>query len=119
VTSQPRFFKRWMMTTMKIEPVLAEVGELLAALTAKLRSATVEEMPALIDEAKDATRTILRCCLVADPSEHLRPDEAAALRAELVKLGEALEAQVAGIINVRWAQLTTGATGAIVTSTRH
>jgi hypothetical protein len=39
------------VTIMKIEPLLAEVGELLAVPIIRLRSATVEEMPALIDEA--------------------------------------------------------------------
>jgi hypothetical protein len=42
-----------LVAMMKIEPVLAEVGELLAILTIKLGSATVEEMPALIDEANE------------------------------------------------------------------
>lgn len=36
----------------KIEAVLAQVGELLAALTVELQSASIEEMPALIDGAK-------------------------------------------------------------------
>jgi hypothetical protein len=98
---------------MKIEPLLAEVGELLGILTVKLGSATVEEMPALIDEANEAARLVLRCCLASDPASHFSPEEAAMLRAELVRLGEALEAQIAGII--RLAQLAGGTTSA----TRH
>jgi hypothetical protein len=89
----------------KIGSVLAEVGELLAVLTAKLESATVDEMPALFDEARDAARTILRCCLASDPTEHLPPEEVAALRAELVKLGRSLEAQIVDIVDIRWTQL--------------
>jgi hypothetical protein len=87
---------------MKIEPVLAEVGELLGILTIKLGSATVEEMPALIDEANEAARLVLKCCLASDPASHFSPEEAAMLRAELVRLGEALEAQIAGIIIFDW-----------------
>jgi hypothetical protein len=90
---------------VKIGPVLTEVGELLAILTVKLESATVEEMPALIDEARDAARRVLGCCLAPDPTEHLQPVELAVLRAELVKLGNSLEAQIAGILDLRWAQL--------------
>lgn len=92
----------------KIKPVLAEVGELLADLTVKLRSATPADMPGLIEEAEDATRTILTCCLASEPVDHLPPGEVAALRAELVRLGEALEAQITGIIEIRWAQLGRG-----------
>jgi hypothetical protein len=39
----------------------------------------------------------------------------AMLRAELVRLGEALEAQIAGIVHIRWAQLT----GGTASATRH
>jgi hypothetical protein len=104
--------KSW-VTLVKIECVLAEVGELLAILTIKLGSATVEEMPALIDKANQTARLVLRCCLASDPASHFSPEEAAMLRAELVRLGEALEAQIAGII--RLAQLAGGTTSA----TRH
>jgi hypothetical protein len=95
-----------------VAATLAEIAELLAGLSG---CATVEEMPALIDEAKEAVRSILRSCLASDPIEHLRPEEAAILRAELAELGEALQAQIAGIIEVRWTQLTGGS----VSSTRH
>jgi hypothetical protein len=44
-----------------LQMILAEVAEQLAVLIVKFESATVEEMPALIDEAKDAARTVLRC----------------------------------------------------------
>jgi hypothetical protein len=71
---------------MRTEP-LAEVSELLAVLTVRLGSATLAEMPTLIDEARDATRTILRCCLASGPAGHLSPEEVATLRAELVTLG--------------------------------
>jgi hypothetical protein len=90
---------------MKIEPALAEVCELLTDLTVKLGSATLAEMPSLMAEAKEATRLVVRCSLASDPAGHLPPAEVAMLRAELVKLGEALEAEIANIIAIRWVQL--------------
>jgi hypothetical protein len=87
---------------MKSDAILAEVCERLALMTAKFGTATVEEMPALIDEAKDAVRVIFRCCLASDPV--VSPQEAAMLRAELVRLGEALEAQIGEITDVRLVQ---------------
>jgi hypothetical protein len=68
-----------LVAMMKIEPVLAEVGEVLAILTIKLGFATVEEMPALIDEANETARLVLRCCLTSDPASHFSPEEAAML----------------------------------------
>jgi hypothetical protein len=78
-------------------------------MTAKFGSVTVEEMPELIDEAKDAVRVILRCCLAPNAASHLSSEEAAMLRAELVRLGEALEAQIGEIIDIRLTQLAGGA----------
>jgi hypothetical protein len=49
----------------KIESVLAEVGELLEVLTVKLESASIDEMPALIDGAKEATRLVILRCLAS------------------------------------------------------
>jgi hypothetical protein len=98
-----------------IAATLAEIADLLAGLSVALGSATVEEMPALIDDAKEAVRSILRSCLAFESTEHLPPEEAEILRAELAELGEVLQAQIAGIIEVRWAQLTGGS----ASSTRH
>jgi hypothetical protein len=104
-----------LVAVVKIEPVLAEVCELLTDLTVKLGHARLAEMPSLITEAKEAARLIVRCSLASDPAGHLPPDEVAILRSELVRLGEALEAQIAGIINIRWKQLG----GGTVSATRH
>jgi hypothetical protein len=98
---------------VKMEPLLVEACELLTALTVKLGSARLAEMPSLIAEAKEATRLIVRCSLASDPPGHLPAEEVAMLRGELVKLGEALEAEIAGIIDTRWAQLGT------MSATRH
>jgi hypothetical protein len=98
---------------MKIEPLLAEVGELLGILTVKLGSATVEEMPALIDDANEVARLLLGCCVMPDPGGYLSTEKAAMLRVELVRLAEALEVQISGIIDSRLMQLggsTTSAT---------
>jgi hypothetical protein len=96
---------------MTSDAILPEICERLALMTAKFGTATVEEMPALIDEAKDAVRVILRRCLASDPV--VSPEEVAMLRVELVRLAEALEVQISGIIDSRLMQLggsTTSAT---------
>jgi hypothetical protein len=73
-----------------------QIAELLTLLSVKLETPTVEEMPALVDDAKDAARSVLRSCLAADLIEHIPREEVAALRTELAELGEALQAQIAG-----------------------
>jgi hypothetical protein len=92
----------------KVEPIVAEVGELLTVLTVKLESAPVAEIPSLIGEAKQQARRLLECYLASDPIRHLSPGEVAMLRTEFVRLGEALQANIAGIIRLR--QLTGGRT---------
>jgi hypothetical protein len=91
---------------VKIESVLAEVGELLTVLTVKLGSASIEEMPVLIDHAKEAVGLILRCCMASYQVGELPPEQAERLRTDLVQLGEALEDQISSIAELRWAQLT-------------
>jgi hypothetical protein len=93
------------MAMAKIDLVMAEVGELLARLTVKLESASIEEMPALIDGAKEAVHLVITHCLASDLVSELPPKEVAMLRTELSKFGDALEAQIAGIVEVRLAQL--------------
>jgi hypothetical protein len=98
---------------VKIEPVLDEVCELLTGLTVKLGSARLMEMPSLVSEAKKAVRLVVR--LASDQISDLPPEEVAMLRAELVKLAEALEAQIAGVVGIRWTQLA----GGTASATRH
>jgi hypothetical protein len=100
-------------TMVKIEPVLAEVCQLLIGLTTKLGSARLAEMPALIVDAKEAVRLVVR--LASDQTSHLPPEEVAMLRAELVKIADALEAQIAGVVGIRWTQLA----GGTASATRH
>jgi hypothetical protein len=99
----------------RIAATLPEIAELLAVLSIKLESATVEEMTALIDDAREAVRDLLSSCLASESSKHPTPEEGAVRRAELAELGEALQAQIVGIVEVRWAQLT----GRSASSTRH
>jgi hypothetical protein len=98
---------------VKIEPVMDEVCELLTELNVKLGSARFTEMPSLVAEAKEAVRLVVR--LASDQISDLPPEEVAMLRAELVKLAEALEAQIAGVVGIRWTQLADGTASA----TRH
>jgi hypothetical protein len=91
------------LAIVKIEPMLTEVCQLLIGLTIKLGSASLAEMPALIVDAKEAVRLVVR--LASDQTSHLPPEEVAMLRAELVKIADALEAQIAGVVGIRWTEL--------------
>jgi hypothetical protein len=97
----------------KIEPVLAEVCQLFIRLTVKLGSARLAEMAPLIVDRKEAVRLVVR--LASDQTSHLPPEEVAMLRAELVKIADALEAQIAGVVGIPWTQLT----GGTASATRH
>jgi hypothetical protein len=65
-------------------------------------------MPALIDGAKQASRLVITRGLASDLVGELPPKVAAMLQAELTKVGDALESQIAGIVEVRLEQLTGG-----------
>jgi hypothetical protein len=99
----------------RVAATLPEIAELLTVLSIQLESATVEEMPALIDDASEAVRDLLSACLASESSMHLTPEETAVRRAELAELGEALQAQIVGIVEARRAQLANGR----ASSTRH
>jgi hypothetical protein len=94
-------------------PLLDEVCELLTRLTVKLGSARFSEMPSLVAEAKEAVRLVVR--LASDQISDLPPEEVAMLRGELVKLADALESQIAGVVGIRWTQLV----GGTMSATRH
>jgi hypothetical protein len=79
----------------EVGAVAAEVGELLAVLIVKIASATLAEMHSLVAEAKEAARLILRCAWASDPGDNLPPKEVEMLRAELLRLSDSLEAQIA------------------------
>jgi hypothetical protein len=93
---------------VEIVTALSVVGELLAVVTAKLTSATADEIPALREEAKKLTQRVVGCCMDTAPVDHRPPDEVAELRANLHELAEALQAQIAEIADLCWAQITGG-----------
>jgi hypothetical protein len=74
----------------------------------RLSTASADEMPALASDAKTTMRRIVNCCADTAALEHLAPEDAATVRDELASLGRALEAQITGIIEFRWAQLAGG-----------
>ena len=94
---------------------IAVVGEVLAALIVKLASATADEIPALREEAKKLAQRVAECCMNTAPVDHLPPDEVAELRANLHELAEALQAQIADIGDLCWAQIK----GGVASRTRH
>jgi len=83
---------------------------LLEVLTAKLASATVDEIPALRDEAEKLVHRIVECCVDTAPVDQLRIEEAGELRAQMSQLAEVLRAQIADIVDVCWARIIGGAT---------
>jgi hypothetical protein len=100
---------------VEIVTALAVVGEVLAGLLVKLASATPAEIPALCNDAENLARRVVDCCIDTAPSDHLPPEEAAALQVELVQLAESLPAQITGIIDLRLAEIT----GGVASRTRH
>jgi hypothetical protein len=92
----------------EITTTLSVVGQSLADLAVRLASATADEIPTLADDARISVRRITACCMDTGPLEHFTPDDAAAFRAGLIQLADILQAQIVGIIDLRWAQLTSG-----------
>jgi phage host-nuclease inhibitor protein Gam len=88
--------------------MLTAASEVLAALTVRLSTASADEMPALAAEAKATMERIVKGCTDIAALGHLAPEDAATARDELVSLGRTLEAQLAGIVDLRWAQLASG-----------
>jgi hypothetical protein len=100
---------------IEIVTTLAVVGEVLAALIVKLASATADEIPALCDEAEILAQRVVECCADTAPVDPLQPEEVTELRANLHELAEALQAQIAEIADLCWAQIT----GGVASRTRH
>jgi hypothetical protein len=95
--------------------LLAVAGEILAGLVGRLASATADEIPALAADAKTAMEQLVKCCADTASVEHLPPEIADRVRAELIGLRDALKAHVAGVLELRLAQLT----GVGSSGTRH
>jgi hypothetical protein len=94
---------------------LSVLGEVLAALVVKLASATAVEIPTLCDEAEVLAQRVTECCADTAPVDHLPPEEAAAIRSDMLQLAEAMKAQIAGIVDLRLARFT----GGVTSRTRH
>jgi hypothetical protein len=86
--------------------LLVVAGEILAGLVGRLASATADEIPALTANAKTAMERLVKCCADTASVEHLPPEIAEKVRAELIGLRDALQAHVAGVLELRLAQLT-------------
>jgi len=88
-------------------------AQALVLLVVKIGSATADEIPALADEAKRSAKTI--CAFSGDTMalEYLRPEDKAELRAGLDKLSKDLQVQIAGIVDLRRAQLVNSGASSI------
>jgi hypothetical protein len=100
---------------VQVVTMLAVAGEVLADLVKRFASATTDVMPALEADAIAEIKRMVACCTDTAPLEHIAPEDAAALRAELVILGQTLVAEISGIVELRWVQLGEP----VATRTRH
>jgi hypothetical protein len=100
---------------VELVTVLAAAGEVLTDLVKRLASATADEMQALEAEAKAQIKRMVARCSDAAPLDDLPPGAEEQALAELVRLGETLQAHIGGVVKLRWAQLG----GPVASLTRH
>jgi hypothetical protein len=100
---------------VELVTMLAVAGEALADLVKRLASAAADEMPALEAEAKAQIKRMVACCTNTAPIADLPPGAGEQVLAELVSLGETLQAHIGGIMKLRRAQLG----GPVASLTRH
>jgi hypothetical protein len=91
------------------------VGDVLTDLVAKLASATTDEIPALRAQAEALTQRVTECRSATASVDHLAPEEATAMRGDMLLLAEAMKVEIARIVDLRLAPFTGGATS----RTRH
>jgi hypothetical protein len=95
------------------------LGDVLTDLIVKLSSATPNEIPALRAQAEALTQRVTECvaecCADTAPVDHLAPEEVTEIRSEMVRLAEAMKAQIANIVDLRLTSFTGGA----ASQTRH
>jgi hypothetical protein len=94
--------------TAEMVTMLTAASEALGALTVRLSTASTNEMPALAVEAKATMERIVKGCTDIAALGQLSPEDAATVGNELLSLGRTLEAQFAGIVDLRCAQLASG-----------
>jgi hypothetical protein len=100
---------------VEIVTALSVLGDVLTDLIVKLASATPNEIPALRAQAEALTQRVTECCADTAPVDHLAPKEVTAIRSEMVRLAEAIKAQIANIVDLRLTCFTGGA----ASRTRH
>jgi hypothetical protein len=100
---------------VEIVTALSVLGDVLTDLIVKLASATPNEIPALRAQAEALTQRVTECCADTAPVDHLAPEEVTAIRSEMVRLAEAIKAQIANIVDLRLTCFTGGA----ASRTRH
>jgi hypothetical protein len=100
---------------VEIIAALSVFGDVLTDLIVKLASATPNEIPELRAQAEALTQRVTECCADTAPVDHLAPEEVTEIRSEMVRLAEAMKAQIANIVDLR----LTSFTGSAVSRTRH
>jgi hypothetical protein len=97
---------------VELVTLLAVASKVLAELIERLQKARAAQISAL---AKTAVEQIVSCCADAASLDYLPSESVEALHADLVRLGRILQAEIAGIIKLRWEQLESGG----ASQTRH
>jgi hypothetical protein len=100
---------------VELVTLLAVASEVVTGLIQQLRTATADQIAALANDAKTSVERIVSCCANTASLDHLPSESAQTMRGDIVRLGEALQAEIAGIIKLRWAQLESGGSS----QTRH
>jgi hypothetical protein len=99
----------------EIVTMLSVVRALLVGLTANLKLATADEIPALCEEAEKLAQRVVECCMDTAPVDHLPTAEVETLRADMHELAEAFQAQIADILDLCLTQIAGGG----ASQTRH
>jgi hypothetical protein len=99
----------------EIVTAISVLGEVLSELIVKLASATADEIPGLRAQAEALTERVTEYCADSAAVGHLPPEEATAIRSELLKLGEGMKAQIADVVSLCIARLTGSGGGTPIT----
>jgi hypothetical protein len=93
---------------VELVTLLAVASKVLPELIERLQTARVDQISALASDAKTAVEQIITCCADTASLDYLPSESVEALHADLVRLGQVLQAEIAGIIKLRWEQLESG-----------
>jgi hypothetical protein len=100
---------------VEIVTAISVLGDVLSDLIVKLASATADEIPGIRAQAEALAERVAEYCADTASVEHLRREEATAIRSELLKLGEGMKAQIADTVSLCMARIT----GGVASRTRH